>query len=144
MEEKAEYYFSEVKKIGGVIPAIEMGYFQKEIAEASEKYQKSIESKERIVVGVNKFQKENENIEIPILEIGSETEKYQRKSLNELRKKRNSNIVKSSLQTLRNSCKNDTNLMPCIIECAKNYATLGEIIYSMKEVFGEWQENATI
>lgn len=144
LEEKAEHYFSEVEKIGGVIPAIELGYFQKEIAEASEKYQKSIESGERIIVGMNKFEKLNETIDIPILEIGSDSESKQRKSLAELKINRNLYLVEDSLENLRQSCLNNKNIMDPIINCARNYATLGEIVHTMKSVFGEWQETAVI
>ncbi len=144
LEEKAENYFSEVENIGGVIPAIEMGYFQKEIAEASEKYQRSIENKERIIVGVNKFEKLDEKIEIPILEIGSDSENYQRKALENLKAERNSRDVEKSLELLRESCLNHHNVMEPILECVRNYATLGEIVHTMKSVFGEWQESAII
>ena len=144
IEEKAEEYFKEVEKIGGVINAIEIGYFQNEIAKASEKFQKEIDSKERIIVGVNKYQKENEKIEIPILEIGTETEKVQKQQLLELKMQRNNQKVQNKLQELIVACKSGENLLPKIIECSIEYCTLGEMVSAMKTVFGDWQENANI
>jgi len=144
LEEKANFYFDEVEKIGGVIEAIERGYFQNEIAKASEKFQREVDSLERVIVGVNKYQKENEEIEIPILEIGSETEIEQKKRLKDLKLKRNNNKVKISLENLSIASKNGDNLFPYIIECTKVYCTLGEMVETMKEVFGDWQENAII
>ena len=144
LEEKAEEYFDEVEKLGGVIPAIETGYFQNEIAKASEIFQREIDSKERIMVGVNKYQKENEEIEIPILEIGSETEKIQIKRLKEIKSERNNDKVLICLDNLSNACKGNENILPHIIDCVKSYATLGEIVESMKTVFGDWQESAII
>ena len=107
---------------------------KKEIAEASEKYQKSIESGERIIVGVNKFEKLNETIDIPIREIGSDSESKQRKSLAELKFNRNFTLVEKSLENLRQSCLNHKNIMEPIINCARNYATLCEIVNAMKSV----------
>jgi methylmalonyl-CoA mutase N-terminal domain/subunit len=144
LEEKANFYFDEVEKIGGVIEAIERGYFQNEIAKASEKFQREVDSLERVIVGVNKYQKENEEIEIPILEIGSETEIEQKKRLKDLKINRNNNKVQVSLENLSIASKNGDNLFPYIIECTKVYCTLGEMVETMKEVFGDWQENAII
>ena len=144
LEEKAEEYFDEVEKLGGVIPAIETGYFQNEIAKASEIFQREIDSKERIMVGVNKYQKENEEIEIPILEIGSETEKIQIKRLKEIKSERDNDKVLICLDNLSNACRGNENILPHIIDCVKSYATLGEIVESMKTVFGDWQESAII
>ena len=144
LEEKANFYFDEVKKIGGVIEAIERGYFQNEIAKASEIFQREVDSLERIIVGVNKYQKDNEEIDIPILEIGSETELKQKKSLVDIKSKRDSDLVKNKLKNLLDASKNGDNLLPHIIECTKVYCTLGEMVDTMKKVFGDWQENAFI
>ena len=144
LEEKANFYFDEVKKIGGVIEAIERGYFQNEIAKASEIFQREVDSLERIIVGVNKYQKDNEEIDIPILEIGSETELKQKKSLVDIKSKRDNDIVKNKLKNLLDASKNGDNLLPHIIECTKVYCTLGEMVDTMKKVFGDWQENAFI
>ena len=144
LEEKAEMYFKEIDRIGGVVEAIEMGYFQNEIAKASEKFQKEIDNKERIIVGVNKYQKENEKIEIPILEIGTDTEKYQHKQLVQLKKNRDEIKVDKTINQLVECCKNGDNILPAIIECSIAYCTLGEMVDAMKTVFGDWQENAII
>ena len=144
MEVEAERYFTKIEELGGVIPAIEMGYFQREIAEAAADYQRRVDSKRRIVVGVNEFVKDNEDIEIPLLEIRKEVQDEQHKVLDSLRVSRNNEEVEEKLAAITNASYNSENLIPLIIEAAKSYATLGEIVDSMKVVFGEWQETAVI
>ena len=140
IELDAQKYFDEINKNGGVIECIESGYLQKEISDASSDYQKKIDSKDRIVVGMTEFIKENEEIEIPILEIRKEVEDEQNQRLNKVRTHRNQKLVKESLQKIQECCKADVNVMPAIIEAVESYATLGEIVDCMKEVFGEWKE----
>ena len=140
IELDAQKYFNEINKNGGVIECIESGYLQKEISDASSDYQKKIDSKDRIVVGMTEFIKENEEIEIPILEIRKEVEDEQNQRLNKVRTHRNQDLVKESLQKIQECCKTDVNVMPAIIEAVESYATLGEIVDCMKEVFGEWKE----
>ena len=140
IELDAQKYFDEINKNGGVIECIESGYLQKEISDASSDYQKKIDSKDRIVVGMTEFIKENEEIEIPILEIRKEVEDEQNQRLNKVRTYRNQDLVKESLQKIQECCKTDVNVMPAIIEAVESYATLGEIVDCMKEVFGEWKE----
>jgi len=142
LEEEAEVYFEQVDELGGVIPAIELGFFQREIAKAASDYQRLVDEKRRIVVGVNEFIKEDEKIEIPILEIGSEAEEKQLKAINDLKKDRDNDLVKIKLDDVRKACSTKSNIMLPIIEAAKAYATLGEIVDAMKEVFGEWQESS--
>ena len=142
LEEEAESYFRQIDELGGVIPAIEMGFFQREIAKAASEYQRLVDEKRRIVVGVNDFTKEDEKIDIPILEIGKEAEETQLNAINNLRKSRNNEAVKIALDDIRKACKNNSNIMPPIINAAKTYATLGEIVNAMKDVFGEWQESS--
>ena len=144
MESAAEKYFEKIDELGGVIPAIEMGYFQREIAEASSKYQNKVESKQRIIVGVNDFVKEDEKIEIPILEIRKEVEEEQISLLSALKATRDKAVVTQSLDAITNAAKNNDNLMPLIINAAKSYASMGEIVDAMKVVFGEWEENAVL
>ena len=144
MESAAEKYFDKIDKLGGVIPAIEMGYFQREIAEASSEYQNKVESKQRIIVGVNDFVKEDEKIEIPILEIRKEVEEEQISLLSALKATRDKAVVTQSLDAITNAAKNNDNLMPLIINAAKSYASMGEIVDAMKVVFGEWEENAVL
>ena len=144
MELKVEKYFEKIEELGGVIPAIEMGYFQKEIAEASSEYQCKVDSKQRLVVGVNKFIQDNEEIEIPILEIRKEVQQEQINSLTSLKHERNNEEVEYALELITKACNNGENLTPLIIKAAKTYATMGEIVNSMKVVFGEWEESAVI
>ena len=142
LEEEAETYFNQIDELGGVIPAIEIGFFQREIAKSASDYQKLVDEKKRIVVGVNDFIKENEKIDIPILEISKDAEEKQLNALNDLRKNRNNEAVELALDEVRRACKGEANIMPPIINAAKTYATLGEIVTAMKDVFGEWQESS--
>ncbi|MEC7820827.1 MAG: methylmalonyl-CoA mutase family protein [Candidatus Neomarinimicrobiota bacterium] len=142
IEAKAEKYFQEIEDLGGVIPAIEKGYFQREIAQAASDYQQKIDKKEFIHVGVNDFVQENEEIEIPILEISSDVEKLQKDSLTQLRSDRDDNAVQLALKTISKECKIGDNFMLPIIDASKKLATMGEIVVAMKKEFGEWQETA--
>ena len=144
MEKEAYNYFSKIDDLGGVIPAIEMGYFQREIAEAASDYQRRVDSKRRIVVGVNEFSKNNEEIEIPILEIRKEVEREQIEGLKSLREKRNEETVDAKLKSITEACRTKDNLIPLIIDAAQSHATIGELVTSMKVVFGEWQETAVV
>lgn len=142
LEEKAEEYFEKIEEIGGVIPAIERGFFQREIAHSASDYQRKVDSKQRIVVGVNEFVKENEEIDIPLLEIGEEAGAQQLEALSELKVNRDENTVQQALSEIMGACGKNQNLMEPIIKAAKAYATLGEIVTSLKAEFGEWQEAA--
>ena len=143
LENDAEKYFEDIEKNGGVIQAIEDGYFQREIARSAEDYQKLIDEKQLYIVGVNKFNKEDENIDIPILEIGPEVEKERINSINKLKANRDQTLVQQSLNAIQECCKNNKNIMPAIINAAKSNVTLGEIVTVMKVEFGEWQEAAS-
>jgi methylmalonyl-CoA mutase, N-terminal domain len=140
MEEDAEKYFEKIDALGGVIPAIEAGFFQKEIADAAYRYQRELDKKEKIVVGVNDFIEEDEEIDIPILTISKEVEETQIRRLKELRASRNNDKVKESLNALIQSAKDGTNLMPRMLDCARSNATLGEMCGELKEVFGIYEE----
>ena len=142
LEQEAEKYFEEIEHLGGVIQAIEKGYFQREIARSAKSYQKLVDEKQLFIVGVNQFDKDDENIDIPILEIGPEVEQIQVKAVNELKNTRNETAVQQALYKIRETCANGGNIMPPIIEAAKVYVTLGEIVTAMKAEFGEWQEAA--
>ena len=142
MEAEAEIYFTEIENLGGVIPAIEKGYFQREIARAASDYQQKIDDKQLIHIGVNAFEKQDEEIEIPLLEIGDAAENQQKEALNQLRAVRDDNAVQQAFSRIQEACANGENIMPPIIEAAKVYATMGEIIIAMKAEFGEWQEVA--
>ena len=142
MEKDAEDYFEKIEDMGGVITAIEKGFFQREIAYAASEYQRKVDSKRRIVVGVNKFVKENEEIEIPIMEIGQDVGQKQLDALNQLRSERDEDAVQQALTDVQEACADGSNLLKPIVAAAKAYATLGEIVVSLKAEFGEWQEAA--
>ncbi|MFQ6609592.1 MAG: methylmalonyl-CoA mutase [Fidelibacterota bacterium] len=144
LEEKTESYFKQIEDLGGVIPAIEQGFLQREIAEAASAYQKLVDEKKRIVVGVNEFINEQQGIEIPILEIGSDVERKQIEKLNNVKRSRNNEYTQKCLQDLTNAARTNINVMPDLIECAKSYATLGEMVNAMKVVYGEWTESSVI
>jgi methylmalonyl-CoA mutase N-terminal domain/subunit len=143
MEEQAEEYFRKIDDLGGVIPAIEQGFFQREIGKAAYEYQKAVESGRKIVVGVNAYEQGNEQIDIPILTIDEKVEKDQVASLKQLREERDNGAVQSRLDELKTAAQsNDTNVMPYLMECARVYATEGEITDVLKEVFGIYREPA--
>ena len=142
MEKVANEIFDQIDAFGGVIPAIESGYFQKEIADAAYRYQKEVERKEKFIVGVNEFIEENEKIDIPILTVSPEVEKMQRERLTSLRSKRNQKAVDKSLEEIRSAAVENRNLMPVFVEAALNYVTLGEMIEELKKIFGVYEETA--
>lgn len=142
MEAQAEEYFDKIDELGGVIPAIEKGFIQNEIAKAAYQYQREIENNDRIIVGVNDFVEEDEKVEIPILEIKKEVEEKQVRRLKDLRQKRDQKNVDAALASLKDAAINNRNLMPEFIACAKVYATLGEMINILKVPFGEYIEPA--
>ncbi len=141
MEAKAEEYFQRIDELGGVVAAIENGFFQKEIARAAYQYQREIENNDRIIIGINAYKDENEKIEIPILQVSPEVEKKQIERLKKLKKERDNAMVKSCLADLKKAAQGDTNIMPILVDCAKAYATVGEMINTLKEVYGEYVES---
>jgi methylmalonyl-CoA mutase N-terminal domain/subunit len=140
MEKEANEIFDQIDALGGVIPAIETGYFQKEIADSAYRYQKEVERKEKFIVGVNEFVEPDEKIEIPILQISPEVQKKQNERLAELRSSRNNAEVERSLEEIRSAAADGKNLMPQLIKAAHNYVTLGEMVDELKKVFGIYQE----
>ncbi len=142
MEREAEAYFQKIDALGGVIPAIEAGFFQREIAEAAYRYQRELDNKEKIVVGVNDFVEENEQIGIPILLISPEVEIKQKKRLAGLRQSRNEIDVIRSLDALRQAGEDGANLIPRLLDCTRAYVTLGEMCNALAEVFGVYEEPA--
>jgi methylmalonyl-CoA mutase N-terminal domain/subunit len=143
MEEECYQYFRQIEDLGGVIPAIEAGFFQREIAEASYRYQREIETKERISVGVNEYIMD-EPIEIPILAMDAEGEQRERQRLARVRSERDSGRASQCLEALREACQGSENLMPYILDAVNAYCTLGEICGVMREVFGEYQEGPVL
>ncbi len=142
MEKQANEIFAEIDSLGGVIPAIESGYFQKEIANAAYRYQKEVERKEKFIIGINDFVEPKEKIDIPILSISPGVEKKQKQRLADLRQSRNQKAVKESLTAIRRAALDNYNLMSPFIEAAKNYVTLGEMVGELKEIFGTYEETA--
>lgn len=140
MEAETNKIFDQIDAIGGVIPAIEAGYFQKEIADAAYRYQQEVERKEKFIVGVNEFVEENEKIEIPILTISPEVEIAQKKRLADLKQSRNQNDVDNSLTEILAAAENGNNLMPVFVKAAHNKVTLGEMVGELKKVFGTYDE----
>jgi methylmalonyl-CoA mutase N-terminal domain/subunit len=139
IEEKVAQYLERIDEMGGAVAAIEKGFMQREIMESAYRYQKEVESKKRIVVGVNEFVSE-EKTPIKILRIDPEIEKTLVKRLNEVKKQRNNAKVKEALDNLRKAAeKEDVNLMPFMIQAVKEYATLGEICDTLRQVFGEYK-----
>ncbi len=140
MEEKAMEYIQKIDDMGGVIPAIEKGFFQREIADSAYRYQREIEEKKRIIVGVNKYAIEGEEIPVKLLRVDPSVEKKQVERLQKLRRKRDNRKVKEVLEKLHYAAEKDENLMPTIIEAVKAYATLGEIMDVLRKVYGEYKE----
>ncbi len=142
MEKEANAIFEQIDSLGGVVAAIETGYFQKEIADAAYRYQKEVEKKEKFIVGVNEFVEENEKVDIPILTVSPEVQKQQVKRLAELRQSRNQKAVEESLASIKSAAVDGRNLMPEFLKASQNYVTLGEMIGELKEVFGIYEETA--
>ncbi len=142
MEIGANKIFDQIDAFGGVIPAIEAGYFQKEIADAAYRYQLETEKKEKFIVGVNEFVEEENKIEIPLLVISPEVEIEQKKRLAEIKQSRNQKEVEICLKEIKEAGENGSNLMPVFIKAANNYVTLGEMVGELKEVFGTYEEIA--
>ena len=142
MEKGANQIFEQIDAMGGVIPAIETGYFQKEIADAAYRYQQELERKEKFIVGVNEFVEDENKIEIPLLTISPEVEVEQKKRMAEIKQSRSQQDVAQCLKEIREAGENGINLMPVFIKAAHNYVTLGEMVHELKKVFGTYQEIA--
>ena len=140
MEERAMDYINKIDDMGGVIPAIENGFLQKEIADSAYRYQQEIDSKERVLVGVNDYTVEEDWVPFKILRIAPDVEAEQLARLQKVKRERNNARVKEVLDKLHDAADRDENLMPTIIEAVKDYATLGEITNVLRSVFGEYQE----
>ena len=139
IEAQAYDYFRRIEDLGGMLPAIEKGFFQSEISDAAYRYQREIDQNVRRMVGVNAYQ-DDKPINIPILEMDPEGYDRQVARLNDLRKTRDNEKVTKSLARLRNACEGTENTMPFILDSVREYATLGEIVNVMKDVFGGYEE----
>jgi len=143
MERQAEVYFKRIEELGGVIPAIEASFFQKEIADAAFQYQRELEQKQRIMIGVNDF-KVDEEAPIETLRIDPRLEAEQVARVREVRRKRDQARCSNALSALRKAAAGTDNLMPYILESVRAYATEGEIMNTLIEVFGIYTEQAVV
>jgi methylmalonyl-CoA mutase N-terminal domain/subunit len=141
MEEETENYFNQINELGGVIPAIKANFFQKEIANASYKYQREIENRERTIVAVNQFQ-QKEPCTVPLLKIDENIAKEQVNEINKLKQERDNDKVKEKLRKLKDAAQGTENLMPYIMDAIRVYSSIGEIINTLKEVFGTYHEDS--
>jgi methylmalonyl-CoA mutase N-terminal domain/subunit len=140
LEAEAYDYFARIEKLGGVIPAIEENFQQREIAEASFRYQAEVESKQRIVVGVNRYQLEQEG-EIELLRVDPALEQEQIERVQGVRARRDSAAAERSLVALKEaSLREGENLMPLLIDASRAYVTLGEMCDALRETWGTWRE----
>jgi len=139
IEAQARDYFRRIEELGGVIPALEKGFFQSEISDAAYRYQREIDTGIRRIVGVNAYE-EKKPFTIPILEMDPQGYKRQISRLEEVRRTRDAGRVGQTLDRLRLACQGTENTMPFILEAVRAYATLGEIVKVMKDVFGTYQE----
>lgn len=139
MEQKAWGYIRKIDELGGIVRAIELGYPQKEIAEAAYTYQRAVDRGELVVVGVNKYVGEEE-LPVEILRIDEARERAQVARLNEVKRNRDNSLVRKRLENLRTASQNEENLMPYILEAVRAYATLQEICDVWRQVFGEYRD----
>ncbi len=144
IEEKALEYIKRIDNMGGMLKAIEMGFVQREIQESAYRYQKSIESNDQTIVGINKFQVEETGGDVDLLRIKEAVESNQVEKLHRLKENRDNEAVRLRLSELRKTAKGTDNLMPKILEAVKVYATLGEISDVLREVYGEYIESVTL
>jgi methylmalonyl-CoA mutase N-terminal domain/subunit len=139
MEEGARDYFETIDRMGGMVEAIEQGYPQKEIAEASYRFQQAVEMRDKIIVGVNDFVQEDEE-PLPILYIDETTAEKQLARLEQLKRTRDNDAVKRSLDALRQAARGNENTMYPLLDCVRAYATVGEMCDALREVWGEYEE----
>jgi methylmalonyl-CoA mutase N-terminal domain/subunit len=138
VEAAAWQYIERIDAMGGAVTAIEQGYMQQEIAAASYAYQTAIEKKEKIIIGVNKFEG-NEGVTPPPFKIDDSIRKIQTDKLNQLKNERDNAAVANYLKTLEQHAKDGVNMMPTIIDSVEAYATLGEVADVLRGVFGEYR-----
>jgi methylmalonyl-CoA mutase N-terminal domain/subunit len=139
IESQAEAYFKMIEGLGGVLPAIDKGFFQREIADAAFTYQRQIDAGERVIVGVNAYN-DDSRPSIQLLEMDPAGYEKQRTALEALRRDRDANRAELALEGLRLACLGDENTMPAILEAVRAYCTLGEMVEVMKGVFGVYNE----
>jgi methylmalonyl-CoA mutase N-terminal domain/subunit len=140
MERDAEALFEQIDGVGGVVKGLETGWLQRKIAESAARQQWEIEQHRHVIVGINEFVTDEPELTIPILKIGETVEQDQRRKLAELRATRDNAACEAALAALRAACKDGTNTMPFILDCARKYCTLYEIRRALEDVFGAYRE----
>jgi methylmalonyl-CoA mutase N-terminal domain/subunit len=143
MEDEASAYLRRIDDLGGAIPAIEAGFFQREIADASYRYQREVDRRERIIVGVNDYVTD-EPIDIPILRMDPSGEGRQVERLRRVRRERDGREAVRCLEALAAACRDGANVMPALLDAARAYCTLGEMCDVMREAFGAYSETAIV
>jgi methylmalonyl-CoA mutase N-terminal domain/subunit len=143
IERQVHDYFDRINDLGGVVPAIERGFFQREIAESAYRFQREIEQHERVEVGVNRYV-DAEPVQIPLLKMDPEGERRQIARLQQVREERDSGAVAACLARLEGAARGDENLMPAILDAVRAYATLGEMCGVLRRVFGEYRERPVL
>jgi methylmalonyl-CoA mutase N-terminal domain/subunit len=139
VEQEAWALMDKIDDMGGVIPAIEQGFIQRQIEDSAYDYQMKVENKERIVVGVNEFQSE-EDIKVPLLRIDPQVENNQVERVQKVRSERDQSRVDQALEALSSAAKGEENVMDRIVDAVREYATIGEICQVLREVFGEHRD----
>jgi methylmalonyl-CoA mutase N-terminal domain/subunit len=140
MEADAERLFAEIESVGGVARGIEIGWFQRKIAEAAARQQWEIEQHRHVVVGVNEFVTEEPELTIPLLKVGAEAEREQREKMGAMRASRDNALCTQRLEALREAARGGGNVIPALLDCARVYCTLYEIRAAMEDVFGAYRE----
>jgi methylmalonyl-CoA mutase N-terminal domain/subunit len=140
IEQQVYEYWQQVEEMGGVLPAIELGFFQSELSSAAFQYQKEIDNRERVIVGINDYVDPDEDLKIPILNMDPQGYERQLGRLHQMRLERDNELLSQNLSRLRQAAQGTDNTMPYIIDAVRAYATLGEITNVFREVFGEYQE----
>ena len=138
MEQDAQRYFAKIDKLGGMIAAIDAGFFRQEIADAAFAYQKAVDEKQKIIVGVNEYCEGDEK-QLDVLEIDPTVEAEQVSSLRDLKQQRDEQKVRSALAELQRAAEGSENVFPSLLEAARARVTVGEAMDAMAEVFGRYQ-----
>jgi methylmalonyl-CoA mutase N-terminal domain/subunit len=142
MEDGAFEYFRKIDDFGGMVEAIEAGFPQREMQDASYEFQKVVECGDKIIVGVNDYVMQEETMELPLLQIDESVAGLQEERLQKLRSERDNELVARTLKNLADGARGTENTMPLLLECVRAYATLGEMCDALRPIFGEYQEPA--
>jgi methylmalonyl-CoA mutase N-terminal domain/subunit len=142
MEQEALDYFRKIDAMGGMVAAIEKGFPQREIQDSAYQYQKAVERRDQVIVGVNKYTMTDEPAEVPILVIDESIRNHQVERLEQTRTRRDNGAVANALEKLKLSAQRAENTMPATIDAVRAYATLGEICSALRDVYGIYEEPA--